>query len=80
MTGGTRVYGSAGANDITDYEKNRSGMVDVKALADHHDAKFGVARNQPYPEEYLAPAQAAALFNVARDYREPTQPGSMVQG
>lgn len=64
-----RVYGSRNAQDITNYAGNENGVVNVASLAGHADARFEVAGGQRYPEEYLAPTQAPALFNVARDYR-----------
>lgn len=64
-----RVYGSRNAPDITNYTSNENGVVNIAGLAGHVDVRFEVAGGQRYPEEYLAPSQAAALFNVARDYR-----------
>jgi hypothetical protein len=63
------VYGSNGAQDKKTYsDKTGRGMIDVSAMAGHPDARFGVAL-QPHPEGYLDAPRAAALFNVAAQYR-----------
>ena len=63
-----RVYGSLNAKDITNYETNEHGLIDVEALSDHHNANFTSVQTPGLEENYLGLAQAAALFNVAARY------------
>ena len=65
---GVRVYGSRNATDITNYTANPSGMVDVAAMSGHANAEFESVQTPGREENYLAPAQGAALFNVAAAY------------
>jgi RHS repeat-associated protein len=72
-----RVYGSNNADDITNYEANRHGMVDMRKVAEHHDAQFifQPAREGPCTqanrcEPYLNVAVGAALFDVAYLYSQ----------
>lgn len=66
-----RVYGSRDANDITNYDANGHGMVDVSDMANHHDSQFqSVAEPANDPEAYLNVPNAVALFNVARMYHD----------
>ena len=60
------VYGSNGQK--TPYRDTGHGMIDISDMADHPDAQFEVAL-QPHPEGYLDAPRAAALFNVAAQYR-----------
>lgn len=64
------VFGSNGAADITNYQANKDGVIDIRALSQHHNAEFIVADNQKVPEEFLKPGSATALFNVAKYYSE----------
>jgi RHS repeat-associated protein len=63
-----RVYGSNNADDITNYQANASGMIDIRDLSRHHDAKFIVANGQRVPEEFLSTNTATYLFAVAHNY------------
>jgi RHS repeat-associated protein len=63
-----RVYGSNNAYDITNYQANENGVIDIRELARHHNARFIVADGQNIPEEYLNTDAAMNLFNVAYDY------------
>jgi RHS repeat-associated protein len=71
VTTGVRVYGSRDARDITSYNSNENGVVNVTDIANHRDARYdSVAGNQPHPEHFLSPTVAAALFNAARVYAD----------
>lgn len=70
MGTGVRVYGSRNADDVTNYQANENGVVDVRALSGHHNAEFIVADGQNVPEEFLKTGSATALFNVAKYYSE----------
>ncbi|MBK9164167.1 MAG: RHS repeat-associated core domain-containing protein [Acidobacteria bacterium] len=62
---GLNVYGSKNASDITEYNANKDGQIDVRKLSQHHDAQFIVADGQKVPEEYLSVNAAGSLFNIA---------------
>ena len=64
-----RVYGSSNTQDITNYQANENGMIDMRDVARHHDAQFVYAQ-QPHPEPYLNATTGSALFNVAARYHE----------
>jgi len=68
VAGNLRVYGSANAQDISNYTANKSGLINVAALADHPDANFESIQTAGREENYLGVSQAAALFNVAEAY------------
>ena len=66
-TGGITLYGSNGENDITTYQANKNGVVDLNQLANHPDANF-IMGPQNVREDYLNPTAGANLFNVAQAY------------
>ncbi|MDQ3801733.1 MAG: RHS repeat-associated core domain-containing protein [Acidobacteriota bacterium] len=63
-----RVYGSKDAKDITDFDANKHGMVDMREVAEHHDAEFIVKPGAK--EAYLNTRTGSALFNVASEYSQ----------
>lgn len=63
-----RVYGSKDEKDITNYEANKHGMVDMREVAKHHDAEFVVKSGAGEP--YLNTRTGSALFNVAYQYSQ----------
>jgi len=67
---GVTVYGSNDFQDITIYQANKDGVIDVRKLSQHHNAEFIVADGQNVPEEFLSTESATALFNVAKYYSE----------
>jgi RHS repeat-associated protein len=66
---GVTVYGTDGASDVTRYDANDTGMVDMRTVAKNDDAQF-VVNDQPHPEPYLNPSSAAAFYNAAASYRQ----------
>ncbi|RMG04733.1 MAG: hypothetical protein D6735_06395, partial [Acidobacteria bacterium] len=66
--GNLRVYGSKNEKDITTYEANKSGMIDMREVAKHHDAEFVVKAGAKEP--YLNSRTGSALFNVAYQYSQ----------
>jgi RHS repeat-associated protein len=67
---GLNVYGSKNADDITEYDGNKDGQIDVRKLSQHPDAQFIVADGQNVPEEYLSVNAAGSLFNIAELYHQ----------
>jgi RHS repeat-associated protein len=63
------VYGTAGANDVSTYSPNDSGMISLTDLAANPDSQF-VISPQKYAENYLDPSAASALYNVSATYHE----------
>lgn len=64
-----RIYGSNNSSDITDYQANEYGQINIDELAKHHDSWFSsAAQEQGIPEPYLSTDTASTLFNVARIY------------
>ena len=63
-----RVYGSKDEKDITNYEANKYGMVDMREVAKHHDAEFVVKSGAGEP--YLNTRTGSGLFNVSYQYRQ----------
>jgi RHS repeat-associated protein len=66
--GNLRVYGSKDEKDITNYNANKSGMIDMREVAKHHDAEFIVKPGAGEP--YLNARTGSALFNVAYQYSQ----------
>ncbi len=67
VNGNLAIYGSLDAQDIqTFYSVN--GLINVNHVSRHGDAEFESIQTRGQEENYLAPAQAAALFNVAEAY------------
>ncbi|HEY2460842.1 MAG TPA: hypothetical protein VGI16_08540 [Candidatus Acidoferrum sp.] len=64
------VYGSQGAEDVTTYQANSSGMINMRDISSNASAEFDVAGGQPHPEEYLNPQAAAGLYNIADIYHQ----------
>ncbi|MBK7706125.1 MAG: RHS repeat-associated core domain-containing protein [Acidobacteria bacterium] len=75
-----RVYGSKDEKDITNYNANKSGMIDMREVAKHHDAQFVVKSGANRP--FLNGTTGSALFNVAFQYHElhPTDQKLMMTG
>lgn len=63
------VYGANSRDDISTYQANTNGVVNVADIANNIYADFTVAPQQ-VAENYLNPATAAALFNVADQYKQ----------
>jgi len=63
-----QIFGSRDASDITYYQANKNGQIDLNELSQHHDANFFVAKDQVIPEEFLSTNAAAALFQGAYSY------------
>jgi hypothetical protein len=63
-----RVYGSKDEEDVTNYRANKSGMIDMRDVAKHHDAEFVVKSGANRP--FLNPTTGSALFNVAHLYHQ----------
>ncbi|MCV6005526.1 hypothetical protein OFO99_39415, partial [Escherichia coli] len=58
------------ADDVTEYDANKDGQIDVRKLSQHPYAQFIVAGGQNVPEEYLSVNAAGSLFNIAELYHQ----------
>lgn len=70
VDGNLNVYGSKGAKDISEFEANKDGQIDVRELSQHDDARFIVAGGQNVPEEFLSVNAAGSLFNISELYHQ----------
>ena len=68
VNGYVTVFGSSGALDVMIYGQNEHGLVNTADIAGHPDANFTSVQTPGREENYLEPAQAKALFNVASQY------------